>query len=59
MPMYRGKKYSYDAKGKSAMKADMMKDAMKGKGRSRRSAMKKRLMSLNKQKAKGLSSRND
>ena len=59
MPNYKGKKYSYDAKGKAAMKADMMKDAMKKKGGSRRSAMKKRLMSLNKQKAKGLSARND
>ena len=60
MPNYKGKKYSYDAKGKAAMKADMMKDAMKGgKRKSKRSAMKSRLMSLNKRKAKGLSDRND
>lgn len=59
MPNYKGKKYSYDAKGKAAMKADMMKDAMKGKGKSKRSSMKSRLMSLNKRKAKGMSDRND
>ncbi len=59
MPNYKGKKYSYDAKGKAAMKADMMKDAKKGKSKSKRSAMKMRLMSLNKRKAKGMSDRND
>ena len=59
MPNYKGKKYSYDAKGKAAMKADMMKDAKKGKSGSKRSAMKMRLMSLNKRKAKGMSDRND
>jgi|9_EtaG_2_1085328.scaffolds.fasta_scaffold36940_5 hypothetical protein len=60
MPKYKGKDYSYDAKGKSAMKADMMKDAMKGgKRKSKRSAMKSRLMSLNKRKTKGFNDRND
>tara|TARA_R100001082_G_scaffold84488_1_gene51108 strand:- start:120 stop:251 length:132 start_codon:yes stop_codon:yes gene_type:complete len=41
MPSYKGKKYSYDAKGKSAMKRDMMADAKK-------SGMKSRLKSLRK-----------
>ena len=59
MPNYKGKRYSYDAKGKASMKADMMKDAKKGKGKSKRSAMKMRLMSLNKKKSKGFSDRND
>ena len=59
MPKYKGKDYSYDAKGKAAMKADMMKDAKKGKSKSKRSAMKMRLMSLNKRKSKGMDDRND
>lgn len=50
MPMYKGKKYSYDAKGKMAMKRDMMSDAKGGKKASKKSEMMKRLKMLKKKK---------
>ena len=58
MPNYKGKKYSYDAKGKSAMKRDMMEDAKAGSGggkssKRKRSKMKSKLMQLNKTKFTG------
>lgn len=44
MPMYRGKKYSYDAKGKAAMKRDMMADAKKGKSFKQKPKMPLRML---------------
>ena len=49
MPNYKGKRYSYDAKGKSAMKRDMMADAKGGKT-SKKKAMMDRLKMLKKKK---------
>jgi hypothetical protein len=49
MPNYKGKKYSYDAKGKSAMKRDMMADAKGGKS-SKKKAMMDRLKMLKKKR---------